>query len=168
MKRWFTIIFAVIALALLIGALTNSTRRPRAMFGPTYTPSQVTIGGTGWQVLVGGKLYRLQLGQHFYLRGAIWSISPSHPAVTGVFDSMSMNKAMGSRNTGIVVAIGPSDPLHAMLRRVPLVGSILPLPPTADHPLIGHVATYRVALVPCGDLCAPGLSIIQLQDGGNP
>jgi len=72
MKRWFTIIFAVIALALLIGALTNSTRRPRAMFGPTYTPSQVTIGGTGWQVLVGGKLYRLQLGQHFYLRGAIW------------------------------------------------------------------------------------------------
>ncbi len=163
MKRRFTIIPLVIALALLIGALIGSTRQLTAMRGPTYTPSQVSITGASWQVSVRGTSHPLQLGQHFYVRGAIWSISTPHPEVAGVFDSMSRNNA-----TGIVVALGPKDRLRDMLRRLPLVGSILSLPPTADHPLIGRVATYRVALVACGNLCASGLSTIQLQDGGTP
>jgi len=70
---------------------------------------------------------------------------------------------------GLIIVGGSSDPLIGAARRVPVFATLLP--PTADHPLLGRVATYRVEYTgppscPPSSPCNPP-SPWRLLDGGS-
>lgn len=142
----------VLGLLLFVGAAVMSPRvLPRAS-DPVYTPTQF---GTA-------NLRRhLQIGQTLRIRGALRPWLWPNSAIIA--------EAHGPSPFAVFVIYGSPPPIVSQLRRLPILGRLIP--PTADHPLLNGVATYRVRAVPCQNaipLCPWRSPALQLEDGGVP
>ena len=91
--------------------------------------------------------------------------TPVAPLATGLFDTARFT------GDGVAVYYGPPDPLVARLRGLPLLGRLIPFPPTADHPRLAQLATYRLRVIRCRTVyprCDARAVLLQLIDGGTP
>lgn len=153
----------VLLVAVIVGA--NVVRQPAAM-EPTYTVAQYLSAPS--RLNPNPLRFRLHVGQTVRVRGVLQPLANRQNATlpaTGLFDTPSF--------AGIAIAVyyGPPDPLAARLRRLPLLGSLIPFPPTANHPLSGRLATYHLRAIGCRTvhpLCNAHEVLLQLADGGTP
>ena len=144
----------VLALGALGGVLALHGQQGAAP-EPLYTPAQFTAHNV---------LPRLQIGQMIRLRGRLQAVLPNTGSPYDLIYG-----ADGRTSTSVLVLSGPSNPLIERLRGLPLVGPLLPLPPTPDHPITGRTATFRLRAVPCTATaltCAFRVVDLQLVDGG--
>jgi hypothetical protein len=145
---------AVLALGVLVGVLALRGQ-PGAAPEPLYTPAQFAAHNV---------LLNLKIGQMIRLRGRLQAVLPNAGSPYDLIYG-----ADGRTSTSVLVLSGPSNPLIERLRGLPLVGSLLPLPPTPDHPITGRMATFRLRAVRCmatALTCAFRVIDLQLVDGG--
>lgn len=149
MIRTFALL-VVIAL-LTAGSAALAVRAPKAV-GPTYTPLQL---------LHSSQLQGAKTGQAFQVRGILylWQIG-----LRGTAFFLFGGPKVGSGGL-LVVFAGPPNPVASTLRRWPVIGPRIP--PTADHPIVNKLATYRVKVIACLTTCS-ALPRFQLTDGGAP
>ncbi len=175
MKRWIVGV-ALVVLLLIAGIVVAGAVRPPTATGPTYTVGQ-SLSRAPWQRLrwrnciVWGQQC-LRLGQSVRVRGVLQPI-PNGRSATPLEGSLFGTAASATHGVGLAVYYGPPDSLVARLRAVPLIARLIPLPPTADHPLLGRLATYRLHVIRCqtfDPLCPvfPRSLRVELADGGTP
>jgi len=142
-----------IAAALASRSLTHPVR--------TYTPTELfsvvsqrppsPLFHRGWTIQIRGTLEQARwLGNEdiYVLRDSVVPRSPR--GVTG---------------KSFALHAGTPNPFIAFLQRIP--GLAAHLPPTADHPLLGHSATYRIVDVGCSSQCMGTHTPFRLLNGGS-
>lgn len=166
MGRVALVVGLVAGAVALAAGIAAAVIRPTAA-GPLYTPAQFAA------------LHlraRLRVGQTLYLKGILrdsgspgWGGWGGWSGWSGWDGSGVIAESPSSLWGGVRVFViyGPRSGL-SRLRGAPLVGPLLP--PTADHPLTGKVAVFRLRAVRCGvsPICTFRTPALQLQDGGTP
>ena len=162
---------AALVLLLLIAALgavavvAVAVRQPTAT-GPVLTVREYLSGPSGGNAQP--LRYRLRLNQVIRLRGVLQPPDVrQNPSPMGAV----LYDAASYAGEGVAIYYGPSDSLAARLRGLPLLARLVPLPPTADRPLLGQMATYRLRAIRCTDIhpvCNAQVVVLQLADGGTP
>ncbi len=144
-------VLLVVTALLIAGSVALAVRSPKAV-GPTYTPLQL---------LRSSQLQGAKTGQAFQVRGILylWQIGPR-----GTAFFLFGGPKVGSGGL-LVVFAGSQNPAASTLRRWPVVGPRIP--PTADHPIVNKLATYRVKVIACLTTCS-ALPRFQLLNGGAP
>ena len=134
----------ILALTMVVAALVLAAKQPNDASQTVYMPSRV-LG-----------LQPSKMGHSLLVRGLLvpWQ---ERGGATSYF--LFGGPAVGTGGT-LIIFSGPSSPLLAALRRVPLVGPWLP--PTPDHPIVGRPATYRLSLI----RSITAYTRFQLMDGG--
>lgn len=144
-----------IVLASALGISIAASGLPDTANGPVYTPARFAALGVRSQ---------LKFGQVIRIRGIMQPLWPH----MGPADGVIFERQRGGSD-GVFVLFGPGSPVVSRLRGLPLVGPLVP--PTADEPLTGKIATFRVQAVACTAayfVCAFRSPDLQLQDGGTP
>ena len=148
------VLLVVVALA---AAATRNAAHPATASGQLYTPAQLAVPAVH-QGLVLGRIIRV--------RGRLQAIMPEMGATSGIIYGPN-----GRTGDGVFVLYGAPSPLLARVRRLPIVGTLLPLQPGPDQPLTGRMATFRLRVVPCrasAITCAFRSPDLELVDGGTP
>lgn len=171
MKRRIVGVAALVVVLLVATIVGADTVRPPTATGPVYTVGQFLSPPSRRQPIP--LRFRLQVGQIVRVRGVLQPLvnqqNVTPPAAlspaAGLFDT--------ARFTGIGIGVydGAPDPLAARLRGLPILTGLIPFPPTADHPLSGRLATYRLRVIRCRTihpLCTAHAVLLQLADGGTP
>lgn len=85
----------------------------------------------------------------------------------GLRDAVATRQGVVSSYTEIGVMLGSPNPILDALRRAPLLGRLVPV--SAEQPIIGRPATYRLRLIRCRPpACSlPVPTVWQVQDGGS-
>ena len=154
---------SIIVLLSVFGVATLSMAWwPRAKVDDTvYTPSTFLRSIALQNIPVGRTvLMRGVLVQHNYTRQSL------EPAIY-IQDAVEIQQGPTSTYAEIDVVLGPQNPIIEVFRHVPALGQLVPA--TADHPITGQPATYRLRLVRCmPPSCAlsPLPTVWQIQDGG--
>src|SRR5579875_3406208 len=123
---------AVAAVALAASITAVVVRQPLAS-APVYTPAQFAA------------LHlrsRLHIGQTLFIKGMLRDFGTFY----GWRGSGAISQASPMGAIGVFVLYGPRSNI-SRLRGVPLIGRLVP--PTADHPIMGQVAVFRVRVVQC-------------------
>lgn len=147
---------ALAALLALLGAAMVAAAPLRDPAPRAFTPLQFAAAH---------PFYTLKIGQTFRITGTLqpwWWPKSAVIAPPG-----GQTWTWGWRHRAVVVTYGSTNALFARLRRFPLLKAFVP--PTADHPLTGRVATFRVRVVPCRagvPFCRWRPVTLQLEDGG--
>lgn len=157
MKRW-TSGAALVVLLLVAGIVVTSAVQRLATTEPTST-----VG----QYLSNSPRQRLHVGQIVRVRGVLQPL-PAVRSVTPLKGALFDTVAAASHGVGLAVYYGPPDPLVSRLRAVPLIARLIPLPSTADRPLLGRLATYRLRVIRCRNIDLSCAWQFELVDGGTP
>ncbi len=131
MKRWLAAALVVLSCVLTWGALTQAYPRA-APAGPVYSVPQFLAQVTGRL-----PVHAPPRGHVYRVRGFLLSdVGPAQYALRVSPTSM-----------GVAVQAAPPGFAATLRHRVPALAPLLPY--TADNPLLGQTATYRVAWAPC-------------------
>lgn len=131
MNRWIAAALVVLFCVLAWGALTQAYPRA-APAGPVYSVPQFLAQVTGHL-----PVHTPPRGHVYRVRGFLLSdVGPAQYALR-----------VSPTSWGIALRAVPPGFAATLRRRVPAIGPILPH--TADNPLLGKTATYRVAWAPC-------------------
>jgi len=131
MKRWLAAALVVLSCVLAWGALTQADPRA-APAGPVYSVPQFFA-----QVTARLPAHAPPRSHVYRVRGFLLSdVGPAQYALR-----------VSPTSGGLALQAVPPGFAAILLRRVPALGSLLPH--TADNPLLGKTATYRVAWAPC-------------------
>ena len=153
------------AVVLVLVSATAAALIPRPATRPerTYTLTQLlTVASQRPGPLIFPRGWTLRV-QGVLVSAPPWVI-PAAPHLYGLQDRV---YHVPTAHGGLIIAGGSSIPLIAAAWRVPVLAPLLP--PTADHPLLGRMATYRIEYIgppPCPPSpCNP--SPWRLLDGGS-
>jgi hypothetical protein len=131
MKRWLAAALVVLSCVLAWGALTRAYLHA-APAGPVYSVPQFLA-----QVTARLPAHTPPRGHVYRVRGFLLSdVGPAQYALR-----------VSPASMGIAVQAAPPGFAAILRRRVPALAPLLPH--TADNPLLGQTATYRVAWAPC-------------------
>ena len=148
MKR---LLLALVSVGLLVSVAAGVTRPTPG--GRVYTVPQFVA-----QLTRNGRFRMPQRGQVFRVHGELRG--PAWMAGTGY--ALGDKTARGFAGLGVNSA--PPIIAFVLLRRVPVLGGLVP--PTADQPLTGQLATYQVVWVGCPGYPRCQRSPWQLASGG--
>jgi len=152
----------LLALLLMICVVVLSAARRSGITAPAYTPSMLVHSIKPQSSTIGRTIS--MRGILFLHRGAPkpGSLEPT----IGLRDAVVTRVGPATTYAEIDIALGPPNPILDALRRIPLLNPIVPA--TADHPIVGRPATYRLRLIRCAQpsCTLPLPAIWQLQDGG--
>lgn len=136
MRRWIAAAVLVLLALPTVGALTVAHPRVAPM-GKVYSVRQFLV-----QVTAGLPAHKPRSGQVYRVRGILM---PDHGLPEYVLSDSSTNMGIGLQ----AVPLGLTATL-LRLRRIPALRPLLRhISHTADNPLLGKIATYRVAWAPC-------------------
>jgi len=141
-------LLGAVVLVLVSGAVAALVPQPATHSERTYTLAELfaiisrqppsPLFRRGWTIQVQGVLGVEPAAppNAYTLRDRTYRVPMAHP--------------------GLMIAGGSSDPLVTAVRRVPVLAALIP--PTADRPLLGRMATYRIEYIgppPCLPSCEP-------------
>ncbi len=163
MRSWRRVgaafVSVVAVLALILVCATVVINRPKSLpTGTIYTP---------YMLIMRGRINTVTSGQTIQIKGVLRTFTPDLKGSFHIDAEISDVQPTTGANAAIIglgVRRGVASPL-SILHQIPLIQSLAP--PTADYPITGRVATYRVLLVRCITSCPLG-AVWQLQDGGRP